>query len=217
MHRPWKPHMSEQRKSAGPSGKDNTKQPGAVPATDPLESVNIAGLKVIYWPDPRLKKKSEPVGVFDERLRELAARMLDLMREYKGVGLAAPQVGLNIRLFVINPTGKSEDDKVYVNPILSDPAGENEEKEEGCLSIPEIEVNITRPTILKMQAQDVSGQPFEQAADGFVSRIWQHENDHLDGRLIIDRMTPVAKMTHRKQLKKLEDDYLQEQAKKKKR
>ena len=213
--------MSEPRKSAGTTGKDSTKQPPVRPAArlappaDVLENVNIAGLKIIYWPDPRLKKRSDPVVVFDERLRELAARMLDIMREYKGVGLAAPQVGLNIRLFVINPTGKPEDDKVYVNPVLSDPAGENEEKEEGCLSIPEIDVNITRPTIVKMQAQDVFGQPFDQAASGFITRIWQHENDHLDGRLIIDRMTPVGKMTNRKQLKKLEDDYAQEQAKKK--
>ena len=143
--------------------------------------------------------------------------MLELMREHKGVGLAAPQVGLNIRLFVINPTGTPEDDKVYVNPVLSDPAGENEEKEEGCLSIPEIDVNIIRPTILNIQAQDVYGAAFQQADSGFVTRIWQHENDHLDGRLIIDRMTPVGKMTHRKQLKKLEDEYAQEQAKKRKR
>ncbi len=215
--------MSEQRKSAGPIGKDSINPPAAAttamspPAGGPLENINIAGLKVIYWPDPRLKKKSLPVAVFNERLGELAARMLEIMRECKGVGLAAPQVGLNIRLFVINPTGKPEDDKVYVNPVLSEPAGENEEKDEGCLSIPEIEVSITRPTILKMHAQDVFGQHFEQAASGFISRIWQHENDHLDGRLIIDRMTPVAKMTHRKQLKKLEDDYAREQAKKRKR
>jgi peptide deformylase len=215
--------MSEQRKSAGTTGKDDTKQSGnraGAPETPPparvLENVNMAGLRIIYWPDPRLKKKSEPVTVFDEKLRVLSARLLDIMREFKGVGLAAPQVGLNIRLFVINPTGKPEDDKVYVNPVLSDPAGENEEKEEGCLSIPEINVNIIRPTILKMQALDISGEPFEQTASGFVTRIWQHENDHLDGRLIIDRMTPVTRMTNRKQLKKLEDDYAQEQAKKKK-
>ena len=214
--------MSEQRKSAGTTGRDSTKQPAARPAAlaappaDPLANVNVPGLKIIYWPDPRLKKRSDPVVVFDEKLRDLAARMLDIMREYKGVGLAAPQVGINIRLFVINPTGKPEDDKVYVNPVLSDPAGDNEEKEEGCLSIPEIDVNITRPTILKVQALDVFGQPFDQIASGFITRIWQHENDHLEGRLILDRMTPVGKMTHRKQLRKLEDDYLQEQAKRKK-
>ena len=76
------------------------------------------------------------------------------MREHKGVGLAAPQVGLNLRLFVVNPTGKPEDDRVYVNPVLSDPDG-NDEKEEGCLSLPEINVSIPRPTTLKMRAQDL--------------------------------------------------------------
>lgn len=78
-------------------------------------------LKIIKWPDPRLRKRSVPVTRFDDNLRALATQMLDLMRESKGVGLAAPQVGLNLRLFVINHTGKPEDDKVYVNPSLEGP------------------------------------------------------------------------------------------------
>ena len=174
-------------------------------------------LKIIRWPDPRLKKKSEPVRAFDEDLRELAARMLELMRECKGVGLAAPQVGVNVRLFVVNPTGKPEDDKVYVNPVLSDADGD-EEGEEGCLSLPDINVKVTRPTAsVRMQAQDLSGQPFEQVGSGFITRIWQHENDHLNGILILDRMGPVAKLTHRKRLRELEEEYAAEQAEEAKR
>jgi peptide deformylase len=175
-------------------------------------------LKIIRWPDPRLKKKSEQVSAFDEDLRKLAARMLELMRECKGVGLAAPQVGVNLRLFVANPTGKPEDDKVYVNPVLSDAEGD-EEGEEGCLSLPDINVKVTRPTArVRMQARDLSGEPFEQVGSGFITRIWQHENDHLNGILILDRMGAVAKLANRKRLKELEDEYatqLMEEAKRK--
>src|SRR4051794_24643770 len=94
-------------------------------------------LKIIQYPDPRLKKLSADVTTFDERLKALAARMFELMREEKGVGLAAPQVGENVRMFVMNATGEPADDRVYVNPVLSDPIGE-EEAEEGCLSLPDI-------------------------------------------------------------------------------
>jgi peptide deformylase len=174
-------------------------------------------LKIIRWPDPRLKKKSEPVRAFDEDLRKLAARMFELMRDCKGVGLAAPQVGVNIRMFVANPTGKPEDDKVYVNPVLSDAEGD-EEGEEGCLSLPEINVKVTRPTArVRMQAKDLSGEPFEQVGSGFITRIWQHENDHLNGILILDRMGAVAKLTYRKRLKELEDEYATQQAEESKR
>src|SRR5947207_2521962 len=106
---------------------------------------DIENLTIIKYPDPRLRKVAKPVTVFDERLRRIAQRMLELMRKNEGVGLAAPQLGLDLRLFVANPTGKPEDDHVYVNPVLSDADG-GEDYEEGCLSLPEIKVVITRPT-----------------------------------------------------------------------
>src|SRR5215213_5755484 len=93
-----------------------------------LTAVKVEDLKVIVYPDPRLRKKSQPVTAFDDTLRRVAARMFELMREEKGVGLAAPQVGLNIRLFVINPTGEPQDDRVYVNTVLSDGVGEGEDE-----------------------------------------------------------------------------------------
>jgi peptide deformylase len=180
--------------------------PDAPPPAGPAASKRPE-LQIIKWPDPRLRKKSETVTTFDDALRETAERMLELMRQHKGVGLAAPQIGLNLRMFVANPTGEPGDDKVYVNPVLTDAEG-GEEAEEGCLSLPDIHVKVTRPTArLKMQAQDLSGQPFEQVADGFLTRIWQHETDHLNGVLIIDRMGPVAKLQNRKRLKELEDEY----------
>jgi peptide deformylase len=163
-------------------------------------------LKIILYPDPRLKKMSPPVTAFDERLRALAARMLELMREAKGVGLAAPQVGENVRLFVMNATQEPGDDRVYVNPELSDFDGE-EELEEGCLSLPGIHVNVTRGRQVRMRALDLEGRPVEEVATGFPARVWQHEFDHLNGTLLTDRMGPVAKMAHRKVLNDLKEQY----------
>ena len=166
-------------------------------------------LKIILYPDPRLKKVSKPVETFDGSLKELAARMLELMREAKGVGLAAPQVGINVRLFVMNPTGEPQDDRVYVNPVLSDGDGE-EEAEEGCLSLPDVHTNVVRYKQLKMSARDLDGNAIEEAATGFVPRIWQHEFDHLNGTLLTDRMGPVARMACRRTLKELEEKYAEQ-------
>src|SRR5205807_1397555 len=147
-------------------------------------------LKIILWPDPRLKKLSKPVEAFDENLRNLAARMFELMREAKGVGLAAPQIGLNIRLFVMNPDGAPAHDRVYINPVLTEADGD-EEGEEGCLSLPKVNIQVWRSKALKITAQDLDGKQFEQTDTGYVPRIWQHEMDHLNGILLTDRMGPV--------------------------
>ncbi len=163
-------------------------------------------LIIIHWPDPRLKKHSTPVERFDDRLRLLANKMLELMRESKGVGLAAPQVGVNVRLFVMNPTGQPQDDRVYVNPVLTEGDGE-EEGEEGCLSLPQIYIPVVRFKALRMQARDVDGNPMDQIETGYVSRIWQHETDHLNGLLLTDRMGALAKLTNRKKLKELQEEY----------
>lgn len=164
-------------------------------------------LKIITYPDSRLRKASVAVTRFDEELVGLAQRMLELMREHKGVGLAAPQVGENIRLFVMNATGEPGDDRIYVNPDLSEAAGA-EEAEEGCLSLPGINAAIIRDKSMRMRAQDLQGNSFEQTATGYVARIWQHEFDHLNGIMIIDRMGPVARMGYRKKLKEMEDEWL---------
>ncbi len=169
-------------------------------------------LKIIYYPDPRLKKISAAVTEFDDALRELSAQLFEIMRKEKGVGLAAPQVGRNIRLFVMNATGEPQDDRVYVNPQLTDAEGD-EEGEEGCLSIPELRVKVARSKSVRMSAVDLQGNPIEQTADAFVARIWQHEMDHLNGVLLTDRMGPVAKIANRALLKELEDRYKRDKGK----
>ena len=159
-------------------------------------------LRIILWPDPRLLKPSQSVTVFDEKLKGLALRMIQLMHEARGVGLAAPQVGKNIRLFVTSHTGKPEDDRIYVNPVLSEPAGEDED-EEGCLSLPLINAKIIRSDSLRMSAQDLDGNPIEELATGYIARIWQHEFDHLNGTLLMDRMGPVDKLAAKRILRDL--------------
>jgi peptide deformylase len=163
-------------------------------------------LKIIFYPDPRLRKMSEPVTTFDQGLKDLAAKMLEMMRQARGVGLAAPQVGVNVRLFVMNPTGEEGDDHVYVNPVLSEDDGE-EEGEEGCLSLPGINAKVWRSKSLKLTAQDLDGNPIEEVAKGCVARVWQHETDHLNGTMIIDRMGPVAKLASRRVLKELQQKW----------
>jgi len=166
-------------------------------------------LAVIHWPDPRLKQPCLPVIRFDDRLRLLANRMLHLMREAQGVGLAAPQVGINIRMFVMNPTGQPQDDWVYVNPQLSEADGE-EETDEGCLSLPGIYIPVIRYTSMRMNAFDLDGNPIEQVESGYLTRIWQHEVDHLNGTLLTDRMGALAKLSNRKKLKDLRSKYQKE-------
>ena len=115
-------------------------------------------LQIITYPDARLRKVCREVERFDEELAALAERMLQLMRQHEGVGLAAPQVGVLLRMFVCNPTGDLKDDHVYVNPRLTDLA-DQADREEGCLSIPDVTVNFRRPLSGKRHAVDLQGRP----------------------------------------------------------
>jgi peptide deformylase len=176
------------------------------PHVDILKNAMPDPLRIIHYPDPRLRVVSPPVTQFDASLADLVAELFRLMRQDQGVGLAAPQVGVNLRVFVINPTGKPEDDRAYINPVLSQADGE-EDDEEGCLSLPKIRVNVWRSLRLHMRAQTPTGDFFEEQAEGFVARIWQHENDHLDGILLLDKMSMVDKLAYRKTIKELEAAY----------
>jgi len=163
-------------------------------------------LRIVHYPDPVLKKRAVEVSKFDAEIAALAERMLELMREAKGVGLAAPQVGVGLRMFVCNPTGEPGDDLICVNPRLTGMFG-GEEREEGCLSIPGITVTMRRATQVVMEAFDVHGKPFQLTGTEIRARVWQHEMDHLDGRLIIDNMSSIDEIANRRALKQLQDHY----------
>lgn len=162
--------------------------------------------RVVYYPDPRLRKACALIENFDDSVAALAERMLQIMRAGNGVGLAGPQVGVCRQIFVCNPTGLPEDDHIYVNPELLDLVG-TVEAEEGCLSLPEIRAMVHRARKCRIRAVDVNGDPFEQDGQDLIARIWQHENDHLGGRLIIDRMDATDRIANKKQLANLEAQF----------
>ena len=166
--------------------------------------IDASKLKVIHYPDPRLRKIAAPIPSITPEIRSVALRMIELMHDERGVGLAAPQVGVPWRLFVANPTGQAGDDRVFVNPVLRDEGQEVEPYEEGCLSLPDIRAEIRRPKVITIDAADLEGNVFTLTSAALPARVWQHETDHLNGVLIIDRMTMMDKLANRKKIKELE-------------
>lgn len=173
---------------------------------DDIARLDLAALRIIHYPDPRLQQRAETVQTVDAALAPLAERMFALMAAAHGVGLAAPQVGVSLRLFVACPTGEPADRRVYVNPALLELDGQMEE-EEGCLSVPGITCHVRRFSRVTLEATDLSGQRFRQTGEGLLARIFQHETDHLDGRLILARMGTLARLAHRRGLKDLRDRF----------
>jgi peptide deformylase len=141
-------------------------------------------LDVRKFGDPVLKTRATPVESFDESLVRLTQDMLATMRDNEGVGLAATQVGRLKRVLV---AAIEDDEYVIVNPVLTDRSETTETATEGCLSIPGIQVDVERPTAVTISGQDVSGQPLQIEASDLLARVLQHEVDHLDGVLILDR------------------------------
>jgi peptide deformylase len=141
-------------------------------------------LDIRKFGDPVLKTHAAPVESFDESLDRLTQDMLATMRDNEGVGLAANQVGRLRRVFV---AAVEDDEYVIVNPVITDRSETTETATEGCLSMPEIQVDVERPTAVTISGQDVSGQPLQIEASDLLARVLQHEVDHLDGVLILDR------------------------------
>lgn len=164
------------------------------------------------YPAPVLRRPALPVTAFDAELERIVAAMLERMVESRGVGLAAPQVGLKKRILVLNASGEKEDARVFVNPEVLERSGAPVLFEEGCLSFPGIFAEIERPEACRVRALDVRGQPFELALEGFESRILQHEHDHLEGVLLVDRMSAADKVRNKTALEELVRDYKRKQA-----
>lgn len=153
--------------------------------------IEVQHLTIVHYPRPILRQKAQPIASIDQQVIDVARRMIDLMHEARGVGLAAPQVGLPWRLFVANPTAQpGPDDQVYINPTLSAASREADRMEEGCLSLPDVRGQIMRPISISITATNLAGQSFTQTDHDLLARIWQHEFDHLEGVLIIDKMSP---------------------------
>lgn len=166
-------------------------------------------LQIIHYPHPTLRHVSKPVKRVDADLHEMVAQMFALMYEHEGVGLAANQVDLPYRLFVANPTGdpnNKEAEFTFINPVLK--AGKGQvEGEEGCLSIPGVKGQVVRKEKITIEAYNLRGEQFVGELDGLFARIVQHETDHLDGKLFIDRLPPVQAAELRDELEEFEIDF----------
>ena len=164
--------------------------------------IDVDKCRITHYPASVLGQPAEPVGEIDETIRRLVGKMTDIMIENKGMGLAAPQAGVGLRLFIISLDGSRENVRAYVNPKVTT-SGDLEEREEGCLSVPGIWTKIRRFKRATVTATDLEGREFTEQADGIYARCLQHESDHLDGMTVVNRMGAAARIAHRRQIKKL--------------
>jgi len=164
----------------------------------------MALLKILHYPEPLLKQRSQPVTEFDDELRQLAENMAETMYDAPGVGLAAPQVGALKRLIVIDcsPGDQPADLILAVNPEIVAREGESLE-EEGCLSVPGFWASVNRAAKVRMRYQDVTGKTLEREAEGLLAICMQHEIDHLEGILFVDRLSPLKRSLFKKKYLKM--------------
>lgn len=147
--------------------------------------------EIVTYGDPVLEKPAEPVVDFGQELATLVEDMFEAMKRDRGIGLAAPQVGVSRRVFVTDAEGDRK--RVFVNPQIVATSEEIAEYEEGCLSFPGLYFMVKRPAAITIQAFSEKGKAFTIDADGLLARVILHEYDHLDGRLFVDRITPLRK------------------------
>lgn len=146
---------------------------------------------LVLVPDPRLRETAAPIKLLTRSKIKRIHGMLDIMKESGGIGLAAPQIGWTVRAFVMNVTGKTEDDLIFINPTL-EAFGQIILYREGCLSIPGVYGNVLRPEGVRVRALDLTGKSFIMEASGLAARCAQHEFDHLSGVLFTDKVEPDA-------------------------
>ena len=166
----------------------------------------LHNLEIIHWPDPRLKIVGQRIEVFDQGLKSLSERMFELMNQAQGVGLAAAQLGLDLQLFVARCPDQMDQPRVYINSELFEIGG-TVSSEEGCLSVPGVTTKLKRTSKMGIRAQDINGKEFEQEADKLLSRVLQHEFDHCHGLVIVDRMSRLQRIAHRRAIRELEEAY----------
>jgi len=173
-------------------------------------------MKIVNYPHPALRAAARPVTAIDQDIQTAAARMLELMYESEGLGLAAPQVALPARLLVMNFAGdpeKKESEFVAINPVIVETKGGFVTDREGCLSFPGLYQDVRRAKTVRVQAYNLKGELYEMTCHDLPARVWQHEIDHLDGVLFIDKMGSLRRHRSQKDLDKFIADF--EAAKKK--
>jgi peptide deformylase len=180
----------------------------------PLKRRSPFVLRIVKYPHPALRYESRPVTKIDDDLRAQVRAMFGLMYEAKGIGLAANQVAIPYRFFVLNLTAdpeKADQEQVFINPEIVKRHSSIED-EEGCLSFPGLYAKVRRARKIKVRAFDLEGNPVELDAEDLASRAIQHETDHLAGRLFIDLLEPAVKKTADAKVREFEDEYRKAQA-----
>lgn len=167
-----------------------------------MGQIDVEKCRITHYPASVLGAPARPIEEIDDDVRRLVEKMADIMLENKGMGLAGPQAGVPLRIFIVSLDGTRENVRAYVNPTVT-PQGGLEELEEGCLSVPGVYTKVRRHKRATVTATDLEGNEFTEEAEGLHARCLQHESDHLEGMLIINRMGQAAKIAHRRQLKKL--------------
>jgi peptide deformylase len=163
-------------------------------------------MKIVNYPHPALRRPARPVVQIDKDLHLQIGEMFDLMYDARGLGLAAPQVALPYQLLVMNLSGEAkekEQEAVYINPVIVERKG-TMDGDEGCLSFPGLWQKVRRAKTVKIQAYNLKGELVELTASDLAARAWQHEMDHLNGVLFIDKMGPIAKFAARGAVKDFE-------------
>ena len=192
------------------------RNPASIPAPLPMESISRLALAlrpVLKFPDPRLREKSRPIETITDELRQLALDMCEVMYDEPGIGLAAPQVGEGVRLIVVdtqwNEEGAERSPLILVNPVLSEPAGKVVWKE-GCLSVPDLEAEVERAERILLRATDLEGAEIAIRAEGLQAVCFQHEVDHLEGTLFLDRISQLKRsryvLRRKKQLRREQEE-----------
>jgi peptide deformylase len=160
--------------------------------------------KILTWPDPELKKKSAPVVVINDKIRELVKDMAETMYDAPGVGLAAPQIGVHQRVIIIDVSGKEEPPEliVAINPVIVHAEGESYE-EEGCLSVIKYAANVRRHASVVVKALNLEGEETTWRAEELLAVAFQHEIDHLDGILFVDHLSPLKREIFKRKQRRL--------------
>lgn len=162
--------------------------------------MHMSDLKILIFPDPKLRKVAKKIDKFDKSLEMLSKNMLKTMYEAEGIGLAATQVDIHIRLVVMDLSEERNEPRVFVNPEYTILDKSPFTYEEGCLSIPGFNEEISRPSKILLKWQDLQGKFHEEKPDGIFTVCAQHEIDHLDGKLFVDYLSPIKRDRIRKKL-----------------
>jgi len=162
----------------------------------------MAVLEILEFPDPRLRNKAKEVKTVDDSIRKLADDMLETMYDAPGVGLAAIQVNVPLRVIVVDITTEQNEPRVFINPIITPVDTCTKESQEGCLSVPGFYEPVARYERISVRALDKNGQTFELECDELLSICIQHEVDHLNGKLFVDYLSPLKRQRIKKKLEK---------------